>query len=96
MSWVLLTVALALVVALPWAGPRLRAWWRWRRHCLQLARRHGLDAAAAALVWRLGRRLAPECPLLVFVRPSLLARAVDELGIEPAAVAALQQQLFSA
>lgn len=90
--WVLLLL-LALVAA-PFAWPRLRTFLGWRRHCLQLAKRHGLSTEHAALLWRLARRTAPTLPLRVFVQPSLLARAEAELGADPADVAAIQARLF--
>lgn len=65
-----------------------------RRQCRELAARSGLTSAETTLVWRLGHRLSPEMPLLVFVRPSLLAMAEPQFGADPAAVRAIHAKLF--
>lgn len=92
-AWILALLAVVVTVRLGW--PRARVWWEWRRHCRRLARRHGLSEAQASLLWRLARRTTPKLPLLVFVRPSLLARAEHELDASEAEVADLRARLFS-
>lgn len=89
-----LVLVLLAAVVVPTLWPRLAAWQRDRRQCLELARGSGLDASEARLAWRLARLATPQLPLAVFVRPSLWDVAVARTGASPASVAAIRAKLF--
>jgi hypothetical protein len=86
-------LAVAVIVfCLAW--PRLRPYLHWRRHCLQLAAILGLSPEQARSLWNVARRAAPELPIAVFVRPSLLQQAVVRGDLTTSAAAAMQERLF--
>ena len=89
-----LVVVLLAAVVVPILWPRLAAWQRDRRQCVELARGSGLDAGETRVVWRLARLATPQLPLAVFVRPSLWDVAVARTGASPAIVDAIRTKLF--
>lgn len=96
-----MTVALVAVVAafglaavLAW--PRLQRHLHWRRHCLRLAAVHGLSPEQAQWLWRVARRVAPELPVVVFVRPSVLHDAMASGDLSADEHRALRHRLFGA
>lgn len=93
-AWLLLGLVLLVAIGAPLAWPRLVAWRRDRRECLELARGSGLDAAEAQVAWRLARRTTPALPLAVFLRPSLWDLAAARTGAAAAVVASIRGKLF--
>jgi hypothetical protein len=94
MTLVLLAVGLMFGVAAVLAWPGLRRHLHWRRHCLHLAGMHGLSTEQAQWLWRRARRVAPELPILVFVRPSLLHEAMANGELSADEHRALHHRLF--
>lgn len=85
---VLLAAALGLIATWPRITWHLRARGLHRR----LARASDLDHDESGWLWRWARRVSPERPELVFVRPSLLQSG--GVGGESPMAAAVRDKLF--
>ncbi|MBL8756776.1 MAG: hypothetical protein JNK15_25995 [Planctomycetes bacterium] len=96
MTLALFAVAVAFGLAGVVAWPRVRRHLHWRRHCLRLAAAHGLSAEQSRWLWRMGRRIAPELPVVVFVRPSVLHDAMASGELSADEHRALHHRLFGA
>lgn len=74
-SALMLLTLVAVALGLLW--PRLAAWMRGRSAYLRLAEANALTPRQRRWLWQLARRVCPEQPALVFVRPSLF----EESGV---------------
>lgn len=92
MTWELLAAGLVLgAAAAVWWSPSARRWRAAKRLHAAFAAASGLTAEQSAWLWRVARQRRLDEPLLVFLRPSLLAEAP---GLGAAARAELRSRLF--